>query len=761
MRLASKRPERPPNRRTRTGRLNRTRSGSIGSELPNPKDLRIPFEEAHRPSTTMATRDEAHDAELRPTKEFETKGGGKVQVFHLGEGRVRTEEDPERRQADEDERKGMEEFEEQLRRKLYRDPLAPSATLDNGAKIPLVGLGTWKSDPGQVGAAVRMAIQEGYRHVDCAEIYNNEQEIGEALREVFKDGVVSREDLFITSKLWNTDHAPERVRPALLKSLAHLDVPYLDLYLIHWPVTGNVGPELKPTIKETWQEMEKLVDEGLVKAIGVSNFSVKKLEDMLGYARVKPSVVQCEGHPYFRNDRLRQWCEARGIHFTAYSPLGSPDSTMMFRSSRNNPKLMEDPTVVSIAKELGKSPAQVLLRWAVQRGTSVLPKSTNRDRIRMNLELFSWELPQTLFNRLNTLPMQKRMLEGDIWLNAAGPYKTYEDLWDEDKSALSKPVVRIPSCVGTASGGKQLYATLNTGQKMPCVGLGTWKSKPGEVRDATLAALKAGYVHIDCAEIYENEEEVGDAISQALKEGVITRDEVFITSKLWNTDHAKDQVGPACRKTLKHLGLDCLDLYLIHWPITGNKGPKVDPPLEETWKAMEDLVDKGLVKAIGVSNYSISKMQALMEYARIPPAVLQVEIHPYFRNDDLILWCREKGIHVTAYSSLGSPDSASMFANRKNVPKLMDHPVVKEVAESSGHNVGQVLLRWGVQRGLTVLPKSVNPSRIASNLQLFDWQLTEEEFEKLSTFEEQYRMLDGSFWLHPQGPYKTVEDLWG
>ena len=246
---------------------------------------------------------------------------------------------------------------ERARRALLPDVVRvanmPTSTLATGATIPLVGLGTWKSEPGRVRAAVETALKCGYRHVDCAAIYDNEGEVGEALARVFDTTKLAREDVFITSKLWNTEHASDRVEPALRKTLRHLRLDYLDLYLIHWPVTGVRGDEVTPPILDTWRAMEKLVDEGLVRAIGVSNFSEKKLRALIARARHPVSVCQVEIHPYWRQERLLTFCEENGVHVTAYSPLGSPDSAAMF--GRDAPALMRDPAVIDVAERAGKT----------------------------------------------------------------------------------------------------------------------------------------------------------------------------------------------------------------------------------------------------------------------------------------------------------------------------------------------------------------------------------------------------------------------
>ncbi|PKU77097.1 NADPH-dependent aldo-keto reductase, chloroplastic-like [Dendrobium catenatum] len=249
-------------------------------------------------------------------------------------------------------------------------------TLNTGAQMPSVGLGTYQADPGVVGEAVASAIKVGYRHIDCARIYGNEKEIGLSLKKLFDDGVVNREDLFITSKLWCDSHAPEDVAEEINSTLKDLQLDYVDLYLIHCPFRLKKGTSLRaenliqPDIPSTWSAMEKLYDSGKARAIGVSNFSTKKLEDLLSIARIPPAVNQVECHPIWQQTKLRSFCQSKGVHLSGYSPLGSPGTKWI------EGNVLANSVVTEVAEKLGKTAAQVALRWGIQFGNSVLPKST-------------------------------------------------------------------------------------------------------------------------------------------------------------------------------------------------------------------------------------------------------------------------------------------------------------------------------------------------------------------------------------------------
>lgn len=257
-------------------------------------------------------------------------------------------------------------------------------------EIPALGFGTLIPDPVATRQATKTALEVGFRHLDCAERYRNEQAVGDALQEVLKAGAIQRKDVFVTTKLWNNNHRPDRVKSAFDASLQRLQVDYVDCYLIHTPFAFQPGDEQEPrdergqviydsgvTLPETWRSLESLVDEGRCRAIGLSNVNLAKLQEIVETARIKPAVVEVESHPYLPEWELLDYCQQHGIVLLAFAALGHA----------MEPRLLDDPVIVAIAQRLHKTPAQVVLAWAVQRGTAFLTTSVKPSRIRENFEL--------------------------------------------------------------------------------------------------------------------------------------------------------------------------------------------------------------------------------------------------------------------------------------------------------------------------------------------------------------------------------------
>ena len=252
-------------------------------------------------------------------------------------------------------------------------------TMNDGNRIPVVGLGTWKSEPGEATyRAVLDSINAGYRHIDTARAYDNESDVGKAV----KDADVDREDLFITTKLWNKDQGYDTAIEACEKSLVRLGCDYVDLYLIHWP--------LKDKRNDSWKAFIELQERGLCRSIGVSNFTIQNLEELESKFGVIPAANQVEFHPYHYQKDLLEYCNSKNIIIEAYSPLV-------------HAKRMDEVRLVAISEEMGKTPAQILIRWAMQRGMVVLPKSVNENRIIENFSVFDFEIPNPLMKRLDDL----------------------------------------------------------------------------------------------------------------------------------------------------------------------------------------------------------------------------------------------------------------------------------------------------------------------------------------------------------------------
>jgi len=295
------------------------------------------------------------------------------------------------------------------------------------------------------------------------------------------------------------------------------------------------------------------------------------------------------------------------------------------------------------------------------------------------------------------------------------------------------------------------------------VGLGLLMVDKDQVHNAIYSAIQAGYRRIDNAAVYFNEDAVGDALASVIHDGLVQRDELFVVSKLASPFHRAEHVELALRKTLNDLRLDYLDLYLVHWPVTfeyvpidtsqrgypdeeideSDNGKRIDPTvsLHETWQAMEGLVDKGLVKYIGVSNFPVMTLHELLSKARIPPAVNQCEGHPYLQQRKLVEYCNKRGVHFQAYSSLGTPGY-----KEDGEPSVLDDPILQQIASQHNCSVAQVCIAWALQRGTSVVAKSVTPNHQQANLQAQSIQLSDDEMAQIATLDRGYRFFRPEDW---------------
>uniref|UniRef100_S4RJ11 alcohol dehydrogenase (NADP(+)) n=1 Tax=Petromyzon marinus TaxID=7757 RepID=S4RJ11_PETMA len=294
------------------------------------------------------------------------------------------------------------------------------------------------------------------------------------------------------------------------------------------------------------------------------------------------------------------------------------------------------------------------------------------------------------------------------------------------------------------------------------------QSKPQQVCKAVEAAIEAGYRHVDGAYVYQNEDEVGAGVRACIAKGIVSRDQLFIVSKLWGKFHAPADVKQCFMKTLTDLGLDYLDLYLMHSPMGyQNVGEELYPTMDgrllcsdvdylDTWKAMEDLVKEGLVKSLGVSNFNIPQLNRLLSSASIKPVVNQVELHPYNAQPKLVQFCKSQGIVLTAYSPFGSPDRPRKLD--KDPGNLLQDPVVADIAKKHSKSSGQILLRYHIENNIVVIPKSVTPANIIQNSKVFDFSLDEEDLKKLAQLDRGWSLANSLFTKLKDHKYFPVND---
>ncbi|KAJ6638966.1 Aldo-keto reductase family 1 member A1-A, partial [Pseudolycoriella hygida] len=291
--------------------------------------------------------------------------------------------------------------------------------LPNGRQIPVLGIGSWDSCGQDAYNSMIMAIEHGVRLVDTASSYKNEAGIGKAIREKIAEGVLKREDMYVITKLWNTDHRPDLVQKAFKESLENLGVDYIDLYLMHNPYAFREGDELFPRdsnneiipsdvdFVDTWREMERLFASGLAKNIGISNFNELQIVRLLKLCDYPPSVIELECHPLLTNVDLSEFCKRNNILFIAYSPLGSPNRPIQFTGE---PKLLDNNTVKIIGMKYNKSPAQILIRYQLQRGHIPIPKSETLEFIRENVDVFNFEISPEDMSRINSMNIHRRFV---------------------------------------------------------------------------------------------------------------------------------------------------------------------------------------------------------------------------------------------------------------------------------------------------------------------------------------------------------------
>ncbi|XP_052742991.1 uncharacterized protein LOC112052329 [Bicyclus anynana] len=671
----------------------------------------------------------------------------------------------------------------------------PTLKLNNGLEFPALGYGTWlgdlKSDSFDIPAedraklmdALCYALDVGYRHVDTAHVYRVEGDVGEALRRKIQEGVVTREEVFVTTKVWNHNHRPADVEASVRGSLQRLGLDYIDLVLMHWPMSISAeGEDEKIDYLEAWSGFESVLRQGLVKSIGVSNFNIAQLTRLLAHAKVVPVVNQIEINLNLGQRELVDFCKKNNIVVVAYTPFGS-----LMRDGPDCPATkVDDPVLTGIAKKHGRTVTQINLRYLYERGLASIPKSITKSRVLENASIFDFKLDDQDIAALETLDNNYRTVKCPFWRDFANyPFEKFEGDVPPIPPTLLKCYINhmnnnhfvqvesvamlclfvlstliFHSMCDEGDGGKAPRVTLNDGNTMPVFGLGTFlgfdekgvkKVQEGEVELPVTWALNAGYRMLDTAAAYHNEEQVGEGVR---KSGV-PRENVFIVTKLGMYEQ-RDVLG-ALRRSLGRLNSSYVDLYLIHFPIATKSEQSQEYDVIDyldTWKDMEEAKRLGLAKSIGISNFNISQIERLMDNCEIKPAVLQVEVNLNLAQNKLLEFTKAHNISVMAYSPFGT----MFLKNTDAPPPRVDNPILVGLGFKYKKTVPQIALRYLVQRGVTPIPKSVTKERIEQNIDIFDFVLSDEDMDRLSEFNQNYRKVWPSFWQdHPYYPFEKKD----
>ncbi|XP_050314163.1 1,5-anhydro-D-fructose reductase-like isoform X2 [Anthonomus grandis grandis] len=344
--------------------------------------------------------------------------------------------------------------------------------------------------------------------------------------------------------------------------------------------------------------------------------------------------------------------------------------------------------------------------------------------------------------------------------------------------AIKKLLNLVPRVRQNSTKTMMEYVEISKGVKMPMIGYGTWNATDAELEAAVEAALEAGYRHIDTAYVYENEKVIGTVVKRWIDSGKLTRDDLFLVTKVPPGGNRPEGVSKYIKKSLEFLQVDYVDLYLVHVPfgfkdVEDNLHPfKEDGTIDmdvntdhiAIWKAMEEQVDKGLAKSIGISNFNRAQVSRILKNARIRPSSLQIELHAYHQQNELVDFCKKNDIVVTAYSPLGNPGLATFltqFGQHVKLPNIMENPIVNELAKKHNKTPAQILLRHIVQRGICAIPKSTNPKRLRQNIDIFDFSLDQEDMEAMNGLDQGVRLLDFSVFkgiqAHPEYPFPEMK----
>ncbi|XP_069356731.1 uncharacterized protein [Maniola hyperantus] len=650
---------------------------------------------------------------------------------------------------------------------------APCIELNDGNKMPIVALGTGRGTASEnaplneVRQAVYWAIEAGYRHIDTAAIYFDETEVGQGIKDAIDNNLVTREQLFVTTKLWSDKHRQQQVVPALKDSLQKLGLDYVDLYLIHFPVAVKEDFSFDDVdYLETWRGMEEARALGLTRSIGVSNFNASQVDRIITNSRVWPAVNQVEVNPTLTQEALVTHCQELGVAVMAFSPFG----------------------------------------FVIDRGLIPIPKSVNKKRLAENIDLFDFSLTKEEIQLINRFNKNKRVIDFDEWKDYPYfPYGEYEELLCPTLGAKCRTALPNVGQSSSTSGAELFYlhvaqnspiyirhrtvvsellysvhgaactincppvlplllskstviisilvtvlqvasigvttekVQMNDGNWIPTTGFGTYMVDLDDrpyMPQAVKWAIQAGYRHIDSAALYASEDKIGEATSDLIKRGIVKRSEIFITTKLSFKTGTRNQVVPAIQDCLKRLQTDYVDLFLIHTPrnVLGVK----NHDYLEIWKGLEDAKRMGLTRSIGVSNFNSTEINKILVHSKTPPAVNQIETNPTFTNLEIVAYCQSIGIVVTGYAPLGFLVPRSF--NVKSIPPTFKDPILVGMAKKYGVGVNQVLLRYLVDRNVFPLVASLNKEHIESNIDIFNLTMSPKDILLINEFNKNVKV---------------------
>ena len=633
-----------------------------------------------------------------------------------------------------------------------------SLKLNDGNYIPQVGLGTYlksrtmkyfrnsniklsaekiekdkkedEKEEREFANAVQVAIKAGYRHIDTAQVYRTEFVIGHALKQLFNDNIIKREQLFITTKIAKDIREPNKIRESIESSLNDLQLDYIDLFLIHSPHTKNKDSDRGHDVINLYKILHEYKTNGKIKSVGVSNFGIKHLEILEKSLPNLPLPVvnQIECHPFLQETEIIEYCQKKNILIESYSPIAQAVETV-----KNDDLLKE------LAKKYKKTFAHIMLRWQIQRGFILLPKSVTPQRIISNGDLFSFQLTKNEMNKLNCLGQDELRI---CWNPLTVPWDdTYNDHDDEEKKDDDQVNVQL----------KTRKIKLNDGVEIPQIGLGTFsykhvfrfenapedKTEKKELtnkekekqkqedenekqafKNAVIYAIKIGYRHIDTAEMYRIQDIIGQALKELIKDGIIKREDVFISSKVDEDVRSVESVKKSVQQTLKDLQTDYIDLYMMHSPnsLLKEDSGKRGQDVLDVYKQLFEMKKEGKIRSIGVSNFNISHLKSIKKAGLSLPSVNQFELNCFLYNKELIEYCKSENIAIEAYCPL----ARGKQSNNQYLNMLSD-----KIGKNK--NWAHIMIRWAIQKGFIVLPKSVTPKRILANGDVFDFEIEENE----------------------------------